>query len=199
MKAMPAKLLFCLVFGTMISCNEPAQEQEKSTRPAKKEKQEKKPVLEAEETMTDKVPDNDRREVPFDETPYKFDLDLPRSWKLFRLGEETLDYCDYEATLPNGIKVLDIGVLLNTRFDAENIGDLYAAALKLETVDISYKLQKDNWFIISGIDKKTKNIIYWKRVFGEMYVGDLHFEYPKTREAEIAPHIGTIAKSFTCD
>lgn len=188
MKTINKLLPITVFFWLLLSCGESVQTEVTGSLAIKEEKKQAAPE-------TDSSP----REEITDQMPYKFDVDLPRSWKLSRLGEETLDYCDYEARLPDGFKVLDIYVLLNTRFGADNIRDLYEEALKLETLDISYKLQKENWFVISGIDKKTKNIVYWKRVFGDMYVGDLRFEYPKKKEAEIAPHIGSIAKSFTCD
>lgn len=197
MKRINKLLHITLFFFLLVSCGESVKEEETNNLPVNEQQEEPEPETEelpvTEETAVEKT------EVGDEDMVYKFDVDLPRSWKWYKLGEETLDYSNYEATLPDGFKVLDINVLLNSRFNASNIQDLYEAALKSGTLEISYQTQKGNWFVISGIDKKTGNIIYWKRVYGEMYVGDLRFEYPRKKEAEIAPHIGSIAKSFTCD
>ena len=202
------KLIYCkrlpvFLFAALISCNGPIPKQEnpkddQAGIPLKEEKQVAVSEMKEELFEEEKV-SSGARLVGEDEIVYKYDLTFPASWKRYEIGEKSLDYCNYEITLPDGYKMLTVDVLLNTRFDADNIKDLYEAALKSKTLYISYKLQKDNWFVISGIDRKTKNIVYWKRVFGEMYVGDLRFEYSKSKEAEIAPYIGMVAKSFTCD
>jgi hypothetical protein len=64
-------------------------------------------------------------------------------------------------------------------------------------LEISYKTQKGNWFVISGVNKDNGNIVYWKRVSGNSFISDLHIEYPKEGESEISPFISKISKSFT--
>jgi hypothetical protein len=74
---------------------------------------------------------------------------------------------------------------------------LYTNAIKKSELEISYKTQKGNWFVISGINKDNGNIVYWKRVSGNNFISDIHIEYPKGRESEISPYIAKISNSFT--
>lgn len=155
-------------------------------------------VAPAEEKEAEKKPVSEQAApVSFeDHDTYKFSVSLPSGWKMEEMWEGSLDFCDYEVKAKDGTKILELHALLNSRFDAGSITDLYAAALESSKLEIIYKLQKQNWFVISGIDKKTKNIVYWKRIWGEHYVSDLYLDYPKNKETEIAPYIGRIAKSF---
>ena len=57
-------------------------------------------------------------------------------------------------------------------------------------------MKSTNYFVISGVDNKSGNIIYWKRVVGDNFISDLRFDYPFSLKKEVEPFIGKIAKSF---
>jgi hypothetical protein len=182
------RLSICCVL--LVSCNESVKEEGTTSFSEKKEVSDS-----LKEVVNEKK--SDPQTIKFeDQSTDKYTVSLPNSWKIEAMNEESLDYCNYEARLPDGTKILELNALLNTRFDTDNIQDLYNASLSKTELKVTYKLQKDNWFVISGVDKVTKNIVYCKRVLGEQFVSDLRFDYPKSKEAEVGPSIGRIAKSF---
>lgn len=130
-------------------------------------------------------------------SPCLFEVSLPSTMKLEAMYDDvSSDYCDYHVKGKPGDLFLEFHSLLNSRYEYDNIKDLYEIALKTTKLDINYKAQKGNWFVISGTNKSNGNTVYWKRVWGEMYVSDLHIEYPKSKASEIEPSIGTISNSF---
>lgn len=190
MKSLKNLIFLFLVCGTQASCGQTTKKEEKTSETVQKE-----------EAVAAKKPVDEEKSTPqtiefVDQSTYKYSVSLPSTWKVETLYEESLDYCNYEASLPDGTKVLELNAMLNTRFDSDNIQDLYTEALEGTALKITYKLQKDNWFVISGIDEATKNIVYVKRVLGEQYVSDLRFTYTKSEESRVAPYIGRIAASF---
>ena len=151
--------------------------------------------------IDDKVP-----EVIFKtHTPCSFSISLPVNFNLEPMYEEgSHDYCDFSVKLSDGYEIIQVHSMLSSRFsfsDMKNgeseIKYLYNKAVKNSELIITYKVQKENWFVISGTQKKNGNIVYWKRVCGISFISDLHIEYPKIKETEIAPHIATISKLFT--
>jgi len=132
-------------------------------------------------------------------SPCSFSVRLPSNFTLHTLySDESPDYCDYSVKTKDGFEIIQLHSLLRSRFEFNGaIQELYDAATKESELEISYKRQKENWFVISGTKKENGNVVYWKRVSGNRFISDLHIEYPKNRESEIAPLIGTIAQSFT--
>jgi hypothetical protein len=190
-------LTFFIVCLFLASCGESVRNEKETAALVVKDGKESEQELIQKEPAAKKT---DLDTVEFlDQSSYKFSVSLPISWNMEEMNEASLDYCNYEVTLPDGFKAIELHALTNSRFNWNNIQDLYNASLKAVEMDITYKTQKDNWFVISGIDKKTKHIVCWKRVLGEIYVSDLSIEYPKSREAEIAPFIGRISNSFTSE
>lgn len=129
-----------------------------------------------------------------------FCVDIPSTFKIEEpYDDNNLDHETYIASI-NGYKFIEINGLLASRFDMdisiENISDWYQHILKIHP-EITYKMQKDNWFVVSGVDPESGNIYYWKKIWEGEYVRDLYISYPKSRKSEIEPFIGTIAKSFT--
>jgi len=131
-------------------------------------------------------------------SPCTFSVSLPSSFKLQAMyDDKSPDYCDYSVKTKDGFEIIQLHSLLSSRFEFSSIKELYDAAVKKSELDISYKTQKGNWFVISGIKKENGNTVYWKRVSGNSFISDLHIEYPKSRESEIALYIATISSSFS--
>lgn len=147
------------------------------------------------------IPTNEVSEVGFtSHTPCSFSVSLPLHFNLQPMEEEdNLDYCDYTVKTKDGFEIIELHSLISSRFDMSSIKELYQAAINESKLDISYKIQKGNWFVISGTNKENGNIVYWKRVSGNHFISDLHIEYPKSRESEIAPYISPISNSFTSE
>ena len=190
-----------VLFVLVISCGQ--NDLEKETLHLKeKELALKERELTLQEKSTSDQPSDDVEssiEVTYtSHSPCMFGVKLPSNYKLEPIQEDiSSDYCDYHVKgKPEGL-ILKFHSLLNSRFNFDNIEELYDAALKSTKLDVGYKAQKGNWFVISGTNKSNGNAVYWKRVWGEMYVSDLHIEYPKSKASEIEPSIGTISNSFT--
>ncbi|MBL0202341.1 MAG: hypothetical protein IPP81_19950 [Chitinophagaceae bacterium] len=131
-------------------------------------------------------------------TPCTFSVSLPSNFKLQAMyDDKSADYCDYSVKTKDEFEIIQLHSLLSSRFEFNSIKELYDAAINKSELDISYKTQKGNWFVISGTKKENGNTVYWKRVSGNSFISDLHIEYPKSHESEIAPYITTISNSFT--
>jgi len=107
------------------------------------------------------------------------------------------DVCDYIVKTKFGLKLIEIHSLINSRFEFNTVQDLYKEALSKSKFNIIYKIQKSNWFVISGIKKENGNIVYWKRVAGANFISDLYIEYSKSQKNEIEPFLTKISTSFT--
>jgi len=84
------------------------------------------------------------------------------------------------------------------RTNHSTIDEFYDAALKASKNKITYKVKKETFFILSGIDDK-KNIYYWKRSLGENFLSDLYIEYPPSKKKLIEPYLAIISNSFVSD
>ncbi len=126
-----------------------------------------------------------------------FYIDLPESYKLMTLEEPNLSFCNY-IVQEDGLEIMQINSYPTGRFSCDkcDIDEFYQAGLETyRSSDISYKLKKDNWFVISGI-KTNGNIFYWKRIKGKTHITDLFIEYPKYYASKIEQHLETITRSF---
>lgn len=132
--------------------------------------------------------------------PCTFTVKLPSSFSMKAMEDESSpDYCDYVAKTKNGKQVAEFHSLVKGRFPSEDVKELYTEALKTNDIEITYKTQKDNWFVISGIVKNTKKIYYWKRSVGKYFISDLNIEYAKEDAKFIEPYLGKISSSFVSD
>ena len=132
--------------------------------------------------------------------PCSFGVSLPVGFTMKPMEEETnFDYCDYSVKTADGIEVMQLHSMLRSRYMSGEIKDLYQDALNDSGIAISYKMQKANWYVISGINKKNGNPIYWKTIAGNRFVGDLRIQYPTHLASKIEPFIGKIAGSFTSE
>jgi hypothetical protein len=132
--------------------------------------------------------------------PLGLTVDLPEHLQLVKENSKpSIDYGDYNIILEDGYVIGEIHSLTNGRFLLDTITDFYESAQNNPSITISYKAQSDNWFVVSGTNKETGNIIYWKRIVSEPYISDLEFEYPPKRRQEIEPYLGRISRSFQDD
>jgi hypothetical protein len=133
-------------------------------------------------------------------SPCSFTVKLPSNYSVRPMySDRSNDYCDYVARTPAGYQIIELHSMLSSRFTTESISKLYYKALANDDYDITYKTQKQNWFVVSGYRVETGNVIYWKRVVGRLYISDLFIEYPERMASQIEPHIGVISNSFTSD
>ena len=121
-----------------------------------------------------------------------FSVMIPTSFKITLL-DSSPDYCDYEVS-KESLKI-ELNSLNTSRFEYVEIQSLYQEAVKNSKIKISYKVQKSNWFIISGT-KDNGNIVYWKRVVGDNFISDLYIEYNSIQKHLIEPHISKMSSSF---
>ena len=126
-------------------------------------------------------------------------VDLPVNFSIEKMYDDSSpDYCDFSIKMDN-MEIIQIHSLLKSRFETTSLNELYESAINNSEIEISYKTQKDNWFVVSGVNYLNQNIIYWKRIVGDMYISDIKFEYPEELKSQIDPIIGTITKSFTSE
>ena len=129
----------------------------------------------------------------------QFSIELPISFKLSKMfSDSPLKTCDYEVKLSDNFVVMELHSSEWGRFEETTISGFFNAAINKSDLNISYKLQSGNWFVISGTTKDGLNTVYWKRLFGTYFISDLYIEYPISRKAQIEQYIRKISKSFTC-
>ena len=131
-----------------------------------------------------------------------FQIKLPSHFKMEPLFAEgnSLDICDYSFGSSNNEDITgSISCSNKSRFDYSDIKELYAAGVKNTDFNVTHKTQKRNWFVLSGINRKNGNIVYWKRVEGDNYISDMRIEYPKAIADKITPRLNRIVDSFRSD
>ena len=128
--------------------------------------------------------------------PCSFSIALPSHFQFIPMEPEETnpDYCDYKVKTADNFQVIEIYSLSKGRFEFESIKEAYEGAIKQSKIDITYKIQKENWFVISGYEDDS--LVYWKRAIGGNFVSDLFIKYPKTKKAQIEPYIAKISQSF---
>ncbi len=122
-------------------------------------------------------------------------IKLPSNFEMKKSSPSSPDFSDYTVTIVDEFEPIEIHSLNKSRFDAIYIKDFYVRAIKKSELNITYKIQRNNWFIISGV-KSNGNIVYWKRVLGANFISDLYISYPPNRKSLIEPYIATISNSF---
>ena len=142
----------------------------------------------------------------FSQTPFKkhhpcsFYISLPKGFTIKPIEQESnFDYCDYKVKTADKVEVMQLHSLLASRYMKSDIGTLYSIELKMEDINIAYKIQKANWFVVSGTDKKTGHLLYRKTVVGERFVSELRIDYSPKQAAKIEPFIPRIAASFSSE
>ena len=123
-------------------------------------------------------------------TPCTFSISLPVQFKLINEypNERIPDFCEYFVKTKVGIEKFFIRSQITSRAGFENIKESYKEKLSEGKYNIVYKIQKDNWFVISGTIKENGNIIY---------LSVLYIEYSKSQKNEIEPFLSKISTSFT--
>jgi hypothetical protein len=126
-----------------------------------------------------------------------FEIELPVDMRVSKMySDVSSDYCDYSIRTGDGYPIMELHSLLSSRFSFSTIGEAYQSAIYSSNLNITYKMQSGNYFVISGFNPENGNIVYWKRVLGKQYVSDMRIEYSQRRRDLIEPNIGRIAKSF---
>lgn len=133
--------------------------------------------------------------------PCSFSVNLPSDYNFSDMypGDDNPDVCDWQVKLKDGSSILTISSTLASKFSCYGIDDCYQTAIENSELNITYKTKQKTFFVISGTDKTTNKIVYWKRVFGDQFIADLYFEYSESQKTYVEPYLGTIAKSFKAD
>ena len=132
--------------------------------------------------------------------PCSFYISLPEGFSIKPIEKESnFDYCDYNVKTADKVEVMQLHSLLASRYLDSEIKTLFAIEQKMEDINIVYRLQRANWFVISGTDKKTGHLLYRKTIVGERFVSELRIDYAKGQAAKIEPYIAKIAASFTSE
>ena len=74
--------------------------------------------------------------------------------------------------------------------------DIPDSAKYAESIDISYYLEKDDWFVVSGIGKYSGDVLYIKVYFGEDKISKLRLQYEQDKKSLIEPYISRLSNSF---
>lgn len=74
--------------------------------------------------------------------------------------------------------------------------DIPDSAKYAESIDISYYLEKDDWFVVSGIGKYSGDVLYIKVYFGEDKISRLRLQYAQDKKSLIEPYISRLSNSF---
>ena len=126
-----------------------------------------------------------------------FEIELPIDMRVSKMySDVSTDYCDYNVRTKSGIDIMELHSLLKSRFTFSTIGEAYREALSSTNLNITYKMQSGDFFVISGYNPNNGNIVYWKRIVGNRFVSDMRIEYSQSRRSLIESNIGRIAKSF---
>lgn len=127
-----------------------------------------------------------------------FCVELPTSFKVSGYPDNDADHESYTVTV-KGFEMIELNATIESRIDFEepidNIQEWYQYSLKKHP-EATYKMQKDNWFVLSGVTEKG-DIYYWKKIWQGEFICDMYIEYPKSKKADIEPYLSKIAKSLT--
>ena len=121
-----------------------------------------------------------------------YEVDYPDSWEIISQSQNG-DGMKIGKTREN------ISVSLNSSIlNDQSFTELYQDSLNTENSIITYKISKDNWFVISGYLKDSEQEFYIKSYLSEKYneVRWLTLIYPKKNHQEFQNLIPLIIKSF---
>src|SRR5207253_11291240 len=109
--------------------------------------------------------------------PCTFSISLPSTFTIRPIEKESSpDYCDYVIKI-KGKAIMQVHSLVKGRFMHTEANELFADELKDTSINIVYKIQKDNWYVISGKRKRGGNNVYSKLIVGEYFISDFTIEY----------------------
>ena len=63
-------------------------------------------------------------------------------------------------------------------------------------INISYYVEKNDWFVVSGVDEHSGELVYIKFSNGDIYNSIIRFQYPREKKTLIEPYISRLSKSF---
>jgi hypothetical protein len=132
----------------------------------------------------------------------RFSIDLPIDWRISQSKEGlSSGNCSYQVSLKNGYILMNLESKPIASLKCSDLRDctveaLFQKALRESTLSVTYKFLGKGFFVISGFNKRNGNIVYWKRVFGDGFVSDMHLEYRDERRVAVDPHMNRISRSF---
>lgn len=137
----------------------------------------------------------------YEQSKIYFDITIPREFSVLPVyGEDsnTLDYSDYVIQFNGHEDVITTYSIGLGRVGCGSEPQCYEGQLSEweKTIDITYKIKKDNWFVISGIGKYSGRIFYLKGSFGDRYMSTLRFSYPPEDKKEVEKYLPLLSKSF---
>jgi hypothetical protein len=130
-----------------------------------------------------------------------FSISLPKNFSIscvYGCEQNTLDYADYKISYMDTLNFITTSSYNLGRTLCATPQECYEKQLFRwrKTINITYKIQKNNWFVISGIGKNSGNIFYLKGYYGEKYFSILKMVYPQGLNNELEKNISEISKSF---
>ena len=133
-------------------------------------------------------------------TPCTFAIELPAHMKLSNMfSDQSPDYCDYKVRTQAKNVSIELHSLNKSRFTDDSLEELYDAALASSEINITYKKKGVDYFVISGFERSTGYIVYWKRSVGSSFIGDLYITYPNDSKSAIEPYLTRMSRSFSAD
>ncbi len=131
-----------------------------------------------------------------------FDVDMPPDFWIscvYGCEENTVDYADYKISYQDTLNYITTSSYNLGRTACSSVQECFEEQLLAwsETINITYKLQKNNWFVISGIGKNSGNIFYLKGYYGVKYFSNIKFVYPQEVKNELEDYVSEISKSFS--
>jgi hypothetical protein len=106
------------------------------------------------------------------------------------------DYSDYRVVTNDKEIDIQIHSLLKSRFNEGSINEMYISALDNTSLLISYQFLGLDYYVLSGLNKKSGNWVYLKRVCGQNFVSDLYIEYTDAKKGVTEQLIKTASLSF---
>lgn len=131
-----------------------------------------------------------------------FYVDTPSDFSIscvYGCEENTMDYADYKISYQDTLNYITTSSYNLERIPCTSVKECFEEQLLAwsETINITYKLQKNNWFVISGIGKNSGNIFYLKGYYGVKYFSKIKFVYPQEIKNELKDYVSEISKSFS--
>lgn len=123
-----------------------------------------------------------------------FSIALPGHLKI--KTEETNHSAYVYLYTADGFEILNASCLNLAESNHTGFAGYREFVRSLSDMDITYQTTKTDWCVMSGISRKNGNIIYEKLLWSDLFLGNLHIEYPKNSAHLIEPYISKIAGSF---
>lgn len=151
-------------------------------------------------TFTKKV--DAQENIAYSQSKAFFNINIPQGFSIscaYGCEENTVDYADYKISYDDTLTYITASSYNLGRTPCSTPKECYDEQLLewSKTITITYKIRRDNWFVISGIGKNSNNIFYLKGYYGEKYFSKLLMIYPQEFKNEFDNYVPEISKSFS--